>query len=113
AKTITRIVDSLLLYLTGLIGILILFMWFGTDHTVCGNNFNIAWALPFNLPAAFFLIKKPVWLSNYFFIAAVITAIFIAAWFWLPQQLNIALLPLVLLLLNRYIYLIDKHRKLV
>ncbi len=113
AKTITRIVDSLLLYITGLIGILILFMWFGTDHTVCRNNFNVAWALPFNLPAAFFLIKKPAWLSNYFFIAAVITAVFIAAWFWLPQQLNSALLPVVILLLNRYVTLSARYRRII
>ena len=51
-------------------------MWFGTDHTVCKNNFNLAWALPFNFPAAFCLLKKPAWLSNYFFITAVITAYF-------------------------------------
>lgn len=113
AKIIIRIIDSLLLYITGLIGILILFMWFGTDHTVCRNNFNLAWALPFNLPAAFFLIKKPAWLSNYFFIAAVITAVFIAAWFWLPQQLNIALLPVVILLLNRYVTLSNRYRRII
>jgi uncharacterized protein DUF4105 len=110
AQTFTSILDSLLFYVTGLIGILILFMWFATDHTVCENNFNLAWALPFNLPAAFALIKKPAWLSNYFFIAAVITALLLAAWFWLPQQMNIALLPVVILLLNRYVILSNKYR---
>jgi hypothetical protein len=85
-------------------------MWYGTDHTVCKNNFNLAWALPFNLPVAFSLIKKPGWLSNYFFIAAVVTAVLIAAWFWLPQQMNIALLPVVILLLNRYVNLANKYR---
>jgi hypothetical protein len=113
AKAVTNFIDALLLYITGLLGILILFMWFGTDHTVCKNNFNIAWALPFNLPVAFFMLKKPAWLSNYFFIAAVITALFLAAWFWLPQQLNIALLPVVLLLLNRYVNFVNKYRRLV
>jgi hypothetical protein len=113
AKTVTSFVDSLLLYSTGLIGLLILFMWFATDHTVCKNNFNLAWALPFNLVAGFSLIKKPAWLSNYFFIAAVITAILLAAWFWLPQQMNIALLPVVVLLLNRYTILANKYRRSV
>jgi len=89
-----------------------LFMWFATDHTVCKNNFNLAWALPFNLPVAFFLIKKPKWLSNYFFITAVITAVFLAVWFWLPQQINIALLPVVILLLNRYVSLANNHRQI-
>jgi len=111
AKKTTSFIDGLLLYITGLLGLLILFMWFGTDHTVCKNNFNLVWALPFNLLAAFFLIKKPGWLSNYFFIVSVITAIFIAAWFWLPQHLNIALLPIVILLLNRYVSLAINYKK--
>ncbi len=111
AQTFTSIFDSLLFYVTGLIGVLLLFMWLGTDHTVCENNFNLAWALPFNLPVAFALIKKPAWLSNYFFIAAVITAVLLAAWFWLPQQMNIALLPVVILLLNRYVILSNKYRR--
>ncbi len=111
AQTFTSILDSLLFYITGLIGILILFMWFFTDHTVCQDNFNLAWALPFNLIVAFALIKKPAWLSNYFFIVAVITALLLAAWFWLPQQMNIALLPIVILLLNRYITLSNKYRR--
>lgn len=111
AQTFTSIFDSLLFYVTGLIGVLILFMWFGSDHTACGNNFNLAWALPFNLPVAFAFIKKPSWLSNYFFIAAVITALLLAAWFWLPQQMNIALLPVVILLLNRYVILSNKYRR--
>lgn len=113
AKTLTSIIDSTLLYITGLIGLLILFMWFATDHTVCKNNFNLAWALPVNLIAGFSLIKKPAWLSNYFFMAAVITAILLAAWFWLPQQMNMALLPITLLLLNRYTVLAKKYRQVI
>lgn len=111
AKKTISFIDGLLMYVTGLLGVLLLFMWFGTDHTVCKNNFNLVWALPFNLPVAFFLIKKPKWLSNYFFIVSVITAIFIAAWFWLPQHLNIALLPVVILLLNRYVTLAVNYKK--
>jgi hypothetical protein len=103
AKTIIKFFDALLLYITGLIGVLILFMWFATDHTVCRNNLNIAWALPTNFIAAFCMLKKPTWLSTYFFIAAAITGLLLATWFWLPQQMNIALLPVILLLLNRYV----------
>ena len=102
SKAVIKFVDALLLYITGLIGVLLLVMWFATDHTECKNNFNLAWALPTNLIAAFCLIKKPAWLHQYFFIAAIITALLIATWFWLPQQLNIALLPVVIYLLYRY-----------
>lgn len=111
SRSIIKFVDALLLYITGLLGILLLFMWFATDHIECKNNFNVAWALPLNFPIAFFILKKPAWLSNYFFITAVITAIFLAAWFWLPQQINIALLPVIILLLNRYIHLSNNYRR--
>lgn len=104
AKSVIKFFDMVLLYITGLIGLLLLFMWFGTDHTVCKNNLNLFWALPTNFIAAFAMIKRPSWLSTYFFIATIITALFLAAWFWLPQQLNIALLPIILLLLNRYVH---------
>ena len=109
---IIKFVDALLLYITGLIGVLLLIMWFATDHIECRNNFNIAWALPTNLIAAFCLIKKPSWLGTYFFIAAIITALLIAGWFFIPQELNIALLPIVLYLLNRYIKLAVLYKKL-
>lgn len=29
--------------------IVFLFMWFGTEHTVCANNYNLLWATPFAL----------------------------------------------------------------
>ncbi|PZF74182.1 Lnb N-terminal periplasmic domain-containing protein [Taibaiella soli] len=42
-----------LLVITGLLGCLMLFMWFGTDHQACQDNFNVLWALPTNLIFAF------------------------------------------------------------
>ena len=110
AKAVIKFVDILLLYITGLIGVLLLFMWFATDHTVCKNNLNIAWALPTNFIVAFFIIKKPAWLSTYFFIATLINALLLASWFWLPQQINIALLPVVLYLLNRYVVFTSAYK---
>ncbi|WP_153797538.1 Lnb N-terminal periplasmic domain-containing protein [Foetidibacter luteolus] len=101
AVSITRLFDSLLLYITGLLGILLLFMWFGTDHTVCQKNYNLLWALPTNIFAAFFLWKKALWLRRYFLLLALIYGMLLVTWFWLPQQLNIALIPLVLYLLLR------------
>lgn len=41
--------SNFMLLLTGLIGLLILVMWFGTDHQACRDNFNLLWALPTNV----------------------------------------------------------------
>lgn len=42
-----------LMVLTGLLGCLIIVMWFFTDHQGCANNYNILWLLPTNLLMAF------------------------------------------------------------
>lgn len=47
------VLGRLLLIITGLLGCLMLFMWFGTDHQACQDNFNVLWALPTNLIFAF------------------------------------------------------------
>lgn len=108
----TRLTDSLLLYITGLLGILLLIMWFATEHIMCSNNFNLLWALPTNFFAGFIAWKKPEKHKKYFSICFVITALLLIGWFWFPQQLNIALIPFVLLLLSRYFKLSGFYPKL-
>jgi len=49
-----RVMSSLLLLVTGLLGCLMLVMWFGTDHQGCANNYNVLWCLPTNIIIAFF-----------------------------------------------------------
>ncbi len=105
ANTMMKFVDSFLLYITGVIGLLIVFMWFFTDHAACSDNFNLLWAIPANIVVGFLIWKKPVWTKMYFIILSVITALPLLCWFWLPQQLNLALIPFMLLLIYRYIML--------
>jgi uncharacterized protein DUF4105 len=59
-RILGKIMSALLLSATGLLGVLILVMWFATDHQGCSNNYNILWCLPLNLVIAFFNPKgKP------------------------------------------------------
>jgi hypothetical protein len=59
-RVLGSIMSMLLLFVTGLLGCLILVMWFATDHQGCGNNYNILWCLPLNIIVAFFNPKgKP------------------------------------------------------
>ena len=105
AQNITRVFDFILLLLTGLIGCFLLFMWFGTDHKSCAANYNLLWALPTNLVAAFAIWKNPTWIKKYFSISIVIYTLTLLCWFWLPQQLNIGFIPIILLLLVRAVQL--------
>ncbi|MEO8173556.1 MAG: DUF4105 domain-containing protein [Sediminibacterium sp.] len=101
AMILSRVLDITLFLVTGLIGCFLLFMWFGTDHKACAANYNLLWALPTNLIAVFALRKNPQWLRRYFNVCVVIHLLTLLLWFWLPQQLNIAFIPLVVLLLQR------------
>jgi hypothetical protein len=93
--------DFFFFLILGLIGALLLFMWFGTNHAMCKNNFNLLWALPFHLPMAFMLLSKKQWVRKYFKIIFWLTLVVLVVWFFLPQQLNTALLPVAGIILIR------------
>lgn len=57
-KWLGRIMSTALLVVTGLLGVLILVMWFGTDHQACQNNWNVLWCLPTNFLVPFFRKKS-------------------------------------------------------
>ena len=93
--------DGLLFFLTGLLGVTLILMWVATDHSMTKKNFNLLWAWPTNIFAAFFISSKRSWVKKYFSFTAVALAIVLLAWFFLPQQLNTSLIPFVLLLIYR------------
>jgi hypothetical protein len=76
-------------------------MWFGTDHTVTQNNYNLLWALPTHVVAAFLMSRKSKEIKTYFKATFILTILLAITWFLLPQQMNSALLPLVLIILFR------------
>lgn len=93
--------DGLLFFVTGAFGILFILMWSCTDHSMVKNNFNLVWAWPIHVVIAFFVTSKKHWVKNYFGVTIVGLLLALASWFFLPQQMNNALLPLVLLLIFR------------
>lgn len=101
-KNAYKILDSFLLFITGLLGILLLVMWTATDHTVCKNNWNLLWAIPTNIIVAFVNSKRKTWVPKYFLFCFLISVVLIGGWFWLPQDFNIAILPIAVLMAYRY-----------
>lgn len=93
--------DFIFFLILGMIGVLLLFMWFATNHAMCKNNFNLLWAFPVHLPMAFMLFSKKQWVKKYFKLIFLITLILIVVWLFLPQQLNTALLPITGIILIR------------
>jgi hypothetical protein len=93
--------DGLLFFTVGTLGIILIFMWWGTDHSMTKNNFNLIWAWPTHFIISFFTGSKKNWVKKYFAFTTALLAIVLLAWFFLPQHMNTGLLPLVLLLIYR------------
>ena len=100
-QMILKGLDGLLFFTTGLLGIILILMWTATDHSMTKNNYNLLWALPSHIVMAFFINSKSSFVKKYFLLTSVSLVIVLLAWFFLPQQLNNALIPFVLLLLYR------------
>ena len=102
--------DFSLFFTTGIIGILLLFIWLFTNHISAKNNFNILWAFAPNLFVSFFLLKKviPEWIRNYSFLLMILIVITIFLWILRVQVFSIAILPILILLGFRYFYLWTK-----
>lgn len=93
--------DGILFCLTGLLGIALIFMLTATDHAMCRNNYNLLWALPTNFILAFFIHSKKRWVRKAFGLTLLVLILVLLSWFFLPQQMNNGLIPIVLLLLYR------------
>ncbi len=99
--------DLLLQNLVGLIGWFLLALWFFTDHQAAAGNMNILWAFPLYFPLVWLLLSKrpPSWLGRFYRIMAIVHALTLLGWAFLPQDLNVSLLPLVMLLLLRSLFI--------
>lgn len=87
----------------GLLGTLLTLLWFGTDHNAAAYNFNILWALPTNLIAAFAFLYKPPpnWLKAYLVFVGITGLVLLVGWPFLPHQLNAAFIPVILSIIMR------------
>lgn len=103
--------DFTVFFISGVIGVLLIYLWFFTDH-LSSFNYNLIWAFPFNLIFSFLLIFN--FKSNltrwYTIINSAVLFSLLILWNFLPQNLNDILIFFVLGMLLRvfsnYIYLI-------
>ena len=103
----TKWLDFILLFVTGTVGILIVFLWFFTNHSTTPNNLNILWAFAPNLFVAFVMLKNKIknWVKLYFKFLSVLIILVPLFWIFSIQSFPIAVIPLLVLLLIRYLYL--------
>jgi len=108
-KTTFRWIDFSILLIVGIAGLLILFMWIGTDHSPTKWNLNLIWAFPLHAFYAFFYLKnkRQKLIKYYSLIFGIINFLLIVTFKVFPQQFDVALLPLFFIMtfrfLNRYL----------
>ncbi len=99
----SRYLDIAILTFTGLIGVLLLLLWFATDHTMTAYNYNLLWAFPFNLLLLKAMLKrKPsIIVSKYYMFLILMLVLTCMHWIVGVQRFAPTLLPIVIALLIR------------
>jgi hypothetical protein len=102
----TRWIDGLLFGFAGFVGLWLAFLWFFTEH-LSQNNFDILWAIPFHFVIVFMMRKKAWhgWIKYYFRATSILYALVLLGWALFPEPMNMALVPLVLLMALRAFYI--------
>lgn len=110
----TKWLDFSLFFITGLAGLQLFHLWFLTEHTTTVGNFNLLWVFPLNLVVAFFMISKktfPVWISKYLLLLLLLLGATILVWLLKIQVFSTMIIPLLILLTIRYLYLIQLSKR--
>ena len=94
-------VDALLFFLFGLTGFILIYLWSFSDQLNYRNNFNFLWGIPTHLIVSFLMFKNRAFIRNYLKATSILYALLLLVWFYLPQQLNYSLIPLIILLMVR------------
>ena len=103
-KKTTKGFDIILFTITGLLGVLVLWLWFGTAHSATAKNYNLLWANPFHLIGAIFLIfskKLKDWVASYFLGITLLTAMTLIGALFIPQQYHLLFFPLMVIIVLR------------
>ena len=105
-------VDFSLFFITGVLGIFILLLWFATDHTMTKNNFQFLWVFPANIVVSFFILKKNVkkWIEKYVLFLLALIGVTVILWLFKIQEFPIVIIPILIMLTIRYLYLIKFFR---
>jgi len=107
-NTRSKYLDSVIFAVTSLIGIFLCLLWFATDHTATANNYNLLWAFPVSIIFIGLIAKKQPkhWLRKYVFFLIVMLLLLAIHWITGVQVFAIGILPLLVALAIRYIFLV-------
>ena len=90
--------DILCYIAMSIVSLVVMIMWFGTDHDACAQNYNLLWANPL-----FILLTGALLLNNnnnkLLFLCSTFLVITLLLWTIIPQQIHVAILPIIILII--------------
>jgi hypothetical protein len=91
----------------GLLGLLIVLLWFFTFHSQTKSNWNILWAFPGHLVLAFALFSQKIksWMKKYLLFALILSNLALVFWIFGWQSFHPSIVPLLLVILLRINFL--------
>ena len=100
-------IDIALFSLLGIVGLVMAFLWFGSEIQSTKWNWNLLWAFPGHLILAFALIKKQIkpWVIKYLLAALIMADAAVVFWIMGWQSFHPSLIPLLLVMILRTNYL--------
>ena len=109
----TKGLDAFIQLILGVIGILLTLLWFGTDHTATGYNYNLLWAFPLSLVMVIqaYKAKPKKWFIGYIKFCVLMLCLLVVHWISGVQQFAPTLIPLLIALFVRYIFLLKFLKK--
>lgn len=112
-NTRSKWLDVSIFAVTGIAGVLLLLLWFGTDHTATGYNYNLLWAFPLNIFVIGQLFAKQIknWFRSYLKFLVIMLTLMSMHWIIGVQAFALGFLPLLIALIVRYVYLIRIFKK--
>jgi len=100
SKTVVTTIDTVIFFLFSALAVLMIFFNFFTDHQQMKMNLNILWLNPFVFICFVLLILGRLG-EKWFRVVFYISTSFLVLHMLLPQDFNIAILPLVLIMILR------------
>jgi len=95
-----RVYDFIWILILAISSIIMLLMWFATEHVTCEQNWNLLWANP-GYVLMLFLFWKSNSKSKYYLGGFIIASTMLAllGWWIIPQQFHIAFIPIMITLI--------------
>ncbi|MBA4302219.1 MAG: hypothetical protein C0433_19270 [Cyclobacterium sp.] len=99
--------DVALFSILGILGLVVTFLWFFTDHSATKWNWNILWVFPGHLVLVWGLMKKTLqpWVRKYLLFALIMADAAVVFWILGWQSFHPSLIPILLVIILRTNYL--------